>query len=193
MTKKLETLVPKTVINVEYITLGGLKLLKVEPDGDKVRIGQETHFVKKDDIWSDKRGKRWCRIVQGNPQAVPVWVANQSKITATQVDATANNNLLEQFWSIAKGGKTPPINWVIIGALGILALLMVGVAVNQNGSIKSLDGKLTALEAAMGLGADGRPVPACTPTAQHPCDQTTQGRSAGGLYGTPGQPSTTGG
>jgi hypothetical protein len=174
---------PKTLLNVEYVTLAGTKMVQVQPEGDKVTIGATTAIVPRERIGFDKKkGGAWCRVAEGNPIALPLFQeAKMDGVTARQLDQTAHNNLLEQLNSLAKQNRAPGITWAILICMGILALVVVGVAVNQHNDLKDLKAQVALLVPAHALNQ-------CTPTPGNPCtvDATAPSQQQQGhLIGTP--------
>lgn len=181
MTK--ETKEPKTMLELEYITLAGSKTLQVPPGGGQIRIegdGGGTYEVRPSDIFPGPKGRPKAIVVQGRARALQVWTNEPPEVTARQHDTAAHNNLLEQLHNMAKGGKVSLSTiWLFI-IMGALALIVIGAAFNVNGNIKDLKADI----------ADQTTQPGLTPGAPTVVQpgQPPQEQQGGCLIGTPGCP-----
>lgn len=176
---------PKTTLLVTYKTLGGRKTIPVQPSGETVTIDGRTYKVSQDRVDHDKKGCATCTIVEGQTEALPIWKAENSEISPEELNAFAKNNLLEQLHNMAGRNKAMALNWIMLAALGLIALVVIGVAVAQNGDLGKIKGQMSDLQAKW----DARFPPAST----H--DTTTGGGPAatGCLIGSPGCQSGTAG
>lgn len=151
-------------IDVEYVTRGGMRLVKgVSLTEDKVAINEKTYTVPADRTFPGRKGRLACRIAEGNPVALPVWTDNPGKITARQLDSTAHDNSLEQLYNISRGGRAgQATNMVLIIGLCVLGLVMVSVAVVQHNELSKVKTQLDEVHAKLYPQAQTGPVDGTT-------------------------------
>ena len=113
-----------SMMEIEVIGLGPSKPHKVVPEGNKVRIGEDTYIVEHEDVFQGPKGPR-ALVVKGRARAIPVrgttavpgdlpsdpkeafmigvnMGRRAPEVGSKQLDTVANNNLLEQFNSLAR-------------------------------------------------------------------------------------------
>lgn len=137
----------------EYITSAGSRTVKAVVEDRKVRIEDESYDVDHESTY--RAGKMSKAIlVQGHPKALPIW-GRESKITARQYDHAGHTDLIDGLDQVVKRREPKKGNVGVYVCMGILALVVIVVAIVIHGEIQEVAGALARQAAANAPPQDG--------------------------------------
>lgn len=161
--------VPQTELEVIYVTAAGKRNLLVQPDGDTLRIGENTHTIPAESVtWNaEKKGRKGpvCIIREGITQAIPIHNLNREGPSPREFDNAAHTDLLRQLNSLARDNQKPATPWPMLIAMGIAVLVLGGGLFAVHGGITDLQHSVHDLQAAQ-VAAQKSDVTVAKPPAQ---------------------------